>query len=668
MSDQLLFVLGLGSAHLLLAMAQASVLAWYYGIFGFPNLKSWAWSMVALGLGVCGSSLSFYLAVAGYEASSPVRLTSTWLAQAGTLASLGLLAAGTLELLHNRSAQRWPVWPIAALAGLLLTLPFAFQADSVTERLVLRVGVRYSLSCLGLLALAWLLRRQRNDAYRPLQHAFFVAALIQGVIVALFFAQLARYADLGGRMYTVLELLSMISIGAGMVLYLLEAEHTRGVRASADLHQLSHYDPATGLANQELLLELTRAALSDESGAALLVIDLDNFREIGDSLGRLQSSEVFREVAHRIKQVTPSRATVARLKHDSYAVLVTAADASSLKYIAEGIHSHLAPVMTIGARQLFLSATIGIAISPSDAGDPDGLLRAALLAVNEGKQKGRAQSRFYAPQLNELADQRLGLTAELREAVINKQFMLFYQPIFYANGRLLGFEALLRWQHPERGLLLPDAFMGMLLHAGIGAQVDRFVLAEALQQIKTWRLRTGLDLVVAVNLSATSFEQADFPDVLERMLNEMGVSATAIELEITESMALENLEQGLQVLTRLKGLGVRVSLDDFGTGYSSLSHLRMLPIQRIKIDRSFVRDVPFDRKDGAIVTALTALAHSLDLTVIAEGVESPEQRAFLDAQGVDFFQGYLLGRPQPVSDIDALLMKGARALKIVVNP
>jgi EAL domain-containing protein (putative c-di-GMP-specific phosphodiesterase class I) len=367
--------------------------------------------------------------------------------------------------------------------------------------------------------------------------------------------------------------------------------------------------------------------------------------------------ELFRELTRRLKSVLPAESTLARFKHDTFAAFLPGADAATLETVAQTLHQALAPEIRVGARRLFLTGSVGLALEPDDANGAERLLHAAQLAVHQGKSMGRGQSRFYAPDLNEKADQRLSLIAELRRALNEDQFLLHYQPIFDAAGKLHGFEALLRWQHPERGLLLPVDFVPVLESAGISGAVDLMVLRKAVGQIKLWRLRSGQDYAIAVNVSAESFQRPDFPKILQILLDEFGIAAKAVELEIVESMALENLELGLALLTQLRAMGVSVSLDDFGTGFSSLSHLRVLPVHRIKIDRSFVRDVNFDRKDAAIVSAIIELAHSLDLTVVAEGVETADQRAFLLAHGVDFLQGFLLASPMPAAEAEALILQ-----------
>ena len=450
-----------------------------------------------------------------------------------------------------------------------------------------------------------------------------------------------------------------------MVFWLLEHERSRGERASADLAKLRHYDSTTGLANSALMQHLLDGAIARESGCGLMVVDLDHFRTIGDSLSRDHTDELFREIAGRLASALPAGAQLARMKHDTFGVLISSPDVDVLEQIAQDIRVALVPALVIGERQLFLTGSIGIAIEPTDAQSAEGLMHAAQLALHQCKAIGRGQARFYAPELNELADRKLARIAELRHALNENQFELYYQSIFDCATKMVGFEALLRWRHPQRGLLAPAEVIPFLADAGIELAVDLYVLRKAVEQIKDWRLRSGFDYTIAINISAASLNEPDFPKKVARILEDLSVAASAIELEITESMAMENLDQAIKVLGQLRELGVSVALDDFGTGFSSLSHMRLLPIQRIKIDRTFVRDVVFDRKDGAIVAALIELAHSLELEVTAEGVENVDQREFLDGQGVDLLQGFLLAKPMSAADIEPLLQNRGRKLSVI---
>jgi diguanylate cyclase (GGDEF)-like protein len=665
MNDLLITFLGIGGAHMLAATAQAWVLFWFADAFKARHLKTFGWSMVTLAVAMTGFLGSFYFFNEPNSGSLWVKLLVSWITQFGFLSHYALLVLAVLETVSTRTISKRAALAGSSIAGLLLVLPFSMSPGAADERLFLRVGVHYCVGSLVYVGLAIIASKRTMIDSRALRNGFALGAALRVLSLGLFSYQFITNTRFGAPLVPLFDLGGTAALCSGMMLWLLEETRRKGMRASDDLARLTHYDSATGLANGELLQIVIREGIERVPQSALLVIDLDHFRNIGDSLRRDQANQVFREVAARIKSQLPTDATLARMKHDTFSVYAPSLDARACEQLASRIQTALAPEMLIEERQLFLTGSIGMALQPTDAASGEDLLKAAMLAVNQCKSLGRGQCRFYAPELNEQANRRLALTAELRRAVNEDQFVLHYQPIVDPSGKIVCFEALLRWNHPQRGLLMPAEFVGNLLPAGISGAVDRLVLRKAAETVKRWRLQYHQDFSVAVNISAASFQDLGFASHLTKLLNELALSATALEIEITESTALENIDLAMSVLAQLRGLGVRASLDDFGTGFSSLSHLRVLPISRIKIDRSFVRDIPSDRKDGAIVAALIELAHSLDLTVIAEGVETNEQRVFLDSHGVDLLQGYLLYRPKSAEEIDDVLQRGGKRLSVV---
>jgi diguanylate cyclase (GGDEF)-like protein len=666
-SEVQLFVFAMSFAQCVASAAMAWILFWYSKSLRLTNLDTWGLSFAALTLGTIFSVLNTYLITStNTPADSVPRLFASLAFQFFSFLSLGFLGAGALETIREKAAPRKWIAFACAVAAFAVVLPFSSGTEGARARWIIRIGTHYWVSSIVLGAIAVMLFSLKRRVFRFPAWGIGMASVTQLVVAAFFVVQIARSVGSFVWLAPMLDFAACVLIAAGIMVWLIEEERERGEAISADLARLTHFDSTTGLANGALLNLLTQEAIERKSGNSLLIIDLDHFRTISDSLGREQSDEVFREVAARLKTALPSRASLARLKHDTYAALIPDSQAFEAETYAQNVQGALAPEMAIAGRQLFLTGSIGIALEPNDAQTPDKLMRAAQLAVNQCKSLGRGQSRFYAPDLNELADQRLARIADLRHALNEHQFVLHYQPIFGAAHKLRGFEALLRWQHPERGLLMPTEFVPHLEAAGIAAAVDQLVLRTAIRQIKLWRA-SGMDYTVAINVSAASFQTTELPQKVSQQLAELGVSASAIELEITESAALAHLDQALSILTQLKGMGVAVALDDFGTGYSSLSHLRMLPIHRIKIDRTFVRDIPFDRKDGAIVAAVIELAHSLELSVTAEGIESTEQRDFLEAQGVDLMQGYLLGKPMSVAEIEQTVLLSSAKNVVLFN-
>lgn len=669
MSETDAFILALNFARFFTAGAAALLLLSFAKTMRAAVLGTWTLAMLALMASAFCSAVSFYLVL--YTRVAPtdlLRIVSSVLHQFFFFAHLSLLALGSLELIKDRVAvKRHYALVLSAVAALLLVLPFSLDATAASARWVLRIGGHYCAGAIAYVAVALLLRsliRRDKRALAP-QLAASVCGCLYALIVLQFTALVLGYAIQNAWIASALELLSALVLASGMVFWLLEHERSRSERASADLAKLRHYDATTGLANSALMHHLLDSAIARESGCGLMVVDLDHFRTIGDSLSREHTDALFREIADRLASALPAGAHLARIKHDTFGVLIGSADVEMLEQLAQDIRMALVPALVIGERQLFLTGSIGIAIEPTDAQTAEGLMHAAQLALHQCKAIGRGQARFYAPELNELADRKLARIAELRHALNENQFELHYQSIFDCATKMVGFEALLRWRHPQRGLLAPLEVIPFLADAGIELAVDLYVLRKAVEQIKDWRLRSGFDYTMAINISAASLNEPDFPKKVARILEDLSVSASAIELEITESMAMENLDQAIKVLGQLRELGVSVALDDFGTGFSSLSHMRLLPIQRIKIDRTFVRDVVFDRKDGAIVAALIELAHSLELKVTAEGVENVDQREFLDGQGVDYLQGFLLAKPMSAAEIEPLLQNRGRKLSVI---
>jgi len=660
MPDSLLLVLASIGAQAVIAAALFAVLFWYATAFEMPWLKIWAWSMAALLLSLLGTGVGFALAFDQQPVAAAPRLVAVFASQFGIFLHLALVAIGSTQFTGAARlvlTRKQAALLIAAILLLAAAVSFSFIASDrqMMQRLVARIGVHYSLSAAVLWIVVLRLRRVKSSTSSVLRGSFIAAAFLQSLILIIFLFQLYTGKSLGGRIFPFVDLLTLVAIAFGLVFWLLHLERGNVNIARSEVSRLSHFDPLTGIANQDYLMDLADATIRKGTANALLIIDLDHFRALGDALGRAQASGLIQAIAQRIGRCASSQSVFARLKHDTFAILQPNAETVDLDGLADQIHSVLAPPFHVKQRQLYLTASIGIALFPADAVDADGLLRAALLAVNQGKTLGRGQTRFYASSLNTAADMRLGLLAELRQALNQDEFVLHYQPIFKQDGSLTGFEALLRWQHPARGLLAPDQFIELLQAAAIYGAVDRLVLRRSLAMLKGWRECFEIPLTIAVNIGASSFQSADFVVSVQRMLNEFSVPASALTLEITESTMLDDIERALEVFTQLKKLGVQVALDDFGTGYSSLSHLRSLPISHVKIDRSFVQDLPTDAKSAAIVAAIIQLCHKLGLSVVAEGIETRAQQQCLVEESVDYLQGFLLGSPMPAEDIEVLL-------------
>ncbi|MGH8724826.1 MAG: putative bifunctional diguanylate cyclase/phosphodiesterase, partial [Burkholderiales bacterium] len=429
-------------------------------------------------------------------------------------------------------------------------------------------------------------------------------------------------------------------------------------QAQARAQHLADHDALTGLPNRRLLEDrLTQAlALSyrNRKNTAVMFVDLDRFKYINDSLGHAVGDAVLREVAGRLVRQLRVGDTICRIGGDEFVVVLPEAKRSSdVAHVAQKVIEQLSQPVTVEERELVVTCSIGIAVYPDDGRDAESLIRNADAAMYHAKELGRANYQFFTEQMNQAASRRLALESDLRRALGKDELRVHYQPIVdAASGRIAAHEALARWQHPERGLVHPGEFIQLAEETGIILKLGEWVLRESCRWNTFIGARSddGGGLQIAVNLSARQFNDPQLPRVVARALKETGLPPRLLELEITESTAMQQTDVTLRTLKKLKSLGVTIAIDDFGTGYSSLSYLRRFPVDKVKIDRSFVAEVPADRDQGAIVSAIIALAHALQIRVVAEGVETEAQREFLKGCGCDFIQGYLVGRP---ADADA---------------
>lgn len=423
--------------------------------------------------------------------------------------------------------------------------------------------------------------------------------------------------------------------------------------AEEQVHLLAYYDKLTQLPNRTLLGDLLTSTLTSAGAAnksvAILFVDLDRFKNINDSLGHSVGDQVLQEAAERIKQCVRDEDIVARIGGDEFLIALpklegkTEAAAAAdrlLRRMAVSIPSH--------GRLFTISCSIGISMFPEHGADYETLIRKADAAMYCAKEDGRNRYRFFTEEMNVAVSEQLTVENGLRSALENGEFYLEYQPqICIATGEVNGLEALLRWKHPEIGLIAPSTFIRVAENSGLILPIGEWVLRTACRQARRWREEHALDLPIAVNVSAVQFRQEGFCEVIRKILLETGVAPRSLELELTESLLLSNEDVMFEVLRELKAMGVRLAIDDFGTGYSSLSYLRQFPVSKLKIDRSFIRDVAANADDAAITTAIISMGRNLNLRVIAEGVETEEQLSFLRARRCDDVQGYYLSRPLP---------------------
>lgn len=425
--------------------------------------------------------------------------------------------------------------------------------------------------------------------------------------------------------------------------------------------QLTH-DALTGLPNRTLIIGKLQDAMSNaRMGAgqvAVHVLDVDFFKKINDTFGHNQGDEVLRECVQRLTAILPAGDTLARHGGDEFIIVQNnVAGVEQAAALADELLTAMRRPFRIHDHDVFLSASIGLVLFPDDDITEDGLLQKANVAMSSAKKDGRDSYRFYTPDMDERLRARLKLEGYLHNAVENEELLLHYQPkVCFATQRIVGVEALVRWNHPKLGLVQPGQFIPVAEESGLIAEIGLWVLQEACTQIGKWQAQGLPPLRVSVNLSARQFQQLDLPIRIQQVLNDTGLDPKYLELELTESTVMRDTEAAIAALKSLKELGVWLSIDDFGTGYSSLSYLKQFPIDVLKIDRSFVKDVITDPDDAAIARAIVALAHGMDLAVLAEGVETLQQAQFLHANGCNDMQGFYFSRPLLPEDFSALFL------------
>jgi diguanylate cyclase (GGDEF)-like protein len=429
--------------------------------------------------------------------------------------------------------------------------------------------------------------------------------------------------------------------------------------ANRELAQLALHDNLTRLPNRILLEDRLDQAINkasrENSKFALMFMDLDGFKAVNDAFGHHIGDSLLIAVTERMKEIVQGHHTLARLGGDEFVLLIEIEDPNDAATVADALVKAVERPFDISRYELVVSLSIGIAVFPGDGIDERELMFNADAAMYHTKNNGRNGHSFFQPSMNTIAQNQLQLINDLWLAKDNNELRLFYQPKFCApRGPIIGFEALLRWQHPRRGLLAPDVFLPLAEKTGLIVTMGNWVIDEACRQLREWHLQGNTDWSVAVNLSALQFEQAGLVETVVNALETHRIPPELLTLEVTETTAMRNPDESVRILTELTELGVKASIDDFGTGYSSLLYLKRLPASELKIDRAFVNELQAQTEDATIVTAIVALAQTLNLKVVAEGVETAEQQQFLTGLGCNTLQGYLLGRPVPPDQVPDL--------------
>ncbi len=468
-----------------------------------------------------------------------------------------------------------------------------------------------------------------------------------------------------GSLYTVVQTVTpMVDADKGVTHFVVVHEDiTERKQAEERIRFLSHYDNLTGLPNRTLFRERLRQAVgrceANFESLALLFLDLDHFNRVNDTLGHDVGDRLLVQLVERLNSAARSADTVARIGGAEFAVVQTdLAGSEAAAALARRLIAAISEPFRIEEHEIHLGASVGISIYPNDAIDPDHLIKNADMAMYRAVREVPNGFRFFSNEMNEETRARLAMERDLRRALGRSEFMLHYQPFVEAeSGRIVGLEALVRWEHPEQGMIGPGRFIPLAEETGLIVPLGEWVLREACRQVRHW-LDKGLPVVpVSVNLSAQQLRQPDVVGLVRGIMDEYEVDGSLIELELTESSVMQDAGSAEKILTALAESGISLAIDDFGTGYSSLSYLKRFPVHKLKVDQSFVRDLTIDPNDAEIARAIIALGHSLGLRVVSEGVETVDQLRYLRSQGCDLIQGFLFSRPIPASEVMDLIQR-----------
>jgi diguanylate cyclase (GGDEF)-like protein len=653
----------------------AAVLRVLHRLYRRGYLAKWAWSWTAL-------FLYFVLAAASQllrESRPAASLAAAALALVAGLCQAVWLLLGTQEITQGEAAlttkDRRLLFGLVGIGVALIALAVSSGNSGPSQQFILNsfrallVGAVFVISAVALWRFsAW----NHGVGRRLVSMAFLVYGLHQLQYFGLVLFSLIRHTH---TFYSIFigfaEVVLQFIAGLGVVIWFLEEEREGVVMASRQIEHLAYHDPLTGLPNRKLFLDRLRQELSAAprrgTKLAVMFLDLDRFKVINDSLGHSHGDELLYHVAQRLTEAVRRVDTVARLGGDEFTLLLLdLTRTEDARQVGEKVLQSLRRPFQLHGHEIYVSTSIGLSIYPQDGVEAEILLKNADIAMYQAKDKGRDNLQLYSPTMSAVALERLDLESDLRRALANNEFELYFQPILdLEKNRFDGVEALIRWRHPARGQLLPSQFLSLSEMIGMSYELDLWVLENACQTVQGLHRDGWSSLRVAVNLSARAFHHPDLVRQVEGICSRTKFPPPLLELEITENLAMQNVEATLNALRGLKELGVKISIDDFGIGYSSLSYLRTFPLDTVKIDQSFIRDLTVDAGDTAIARAIIAIAHSLGLMVVAEGVEDTEQLEILRQERCHRVQGFLFSRPiaaQPLAEFLAEKEKAPIAL------
>ncbi|HEX8724059.1 MAG TPA: EAL domain-containing protein [Gemmatimonadaceae bacterium] len=663
------------------ALIAAAIFGGFYREYKRTFLRDWALSWSALCVALVGSAAGVAFADTLPLDNLLVLGVALLTGAAGYLEVVWLLVgSGDLMGMSPLSrAERRGFLFITAVGGAALALVHATDPTGEPVRFMFRTGVRGVVVGFAFLIAAlhvWRGAGVRGIGRRIVSGAFALFGISQFMLPA--FQALVGPGDVQHHNFLLslgfAEFVLLFAMGLGVVIWLLEEQHAAATANAAQVHRLALHDPLTGLPNRKLFLDHLNMAIPgarrSKAKLAVLFVDLDRFKVVNDSLGHAAGDKLLQIVAGRLRTALRESDTVARMGGDEFTVLApTAHTVEDAIGVARKVRDAVKEIITIEGRELFVTASIGIGLYPDDGADAGTLLKNADAAMYRAKAQGPDLFQLYTSEMNAHAIEQLALESALRRGVENLEFLMHYQPIVRTtDGGVCCMEAMLRWRHPVLGLVRPEQFLRLAESTGMIVPIGEWALRTACQQLAEWRAEGYYELRMAVNLSMRQVQQPGLADLVRSTLDEFGLPPSALELEINETSATESGADAVRRLAELKALGVGISIDDFGTGYSSLQSLRTFPVDALKIDTSFTRNLVRDANDTAIAVAVIALARSLGLKVVAEGVEHPTQLDFLYAQQCEAWQGYLCSAPLDPAAAKQVLRRMTTAGARVLSP
>ncbi len=648
--------------HLIGPFAVALLLFQLYRSFRSTYLVQWTLSFLALTL----FHFAIAMVVIGTEGVVPHRPTLMVASVAGAAAAylqLAWMVWGSIEIAKRKTLRIQDSRRLLLLLGVAGiasgSIPFILGQDSAIHRFFF-MALHSLAAAVVFIACGIGIRRLRGAGFTIPMIAFSIYGLVQlDVFILLMRSLINRATPTPLFMIGVADVSASAVVVLGIVLTVLEDQHEAGIQVTSQVEKLAYYDTLTGLPNRTLFTDRLTVALAHAQRhkykLAVLFLDIDRFKQINDSLGHTVGDRLLKIVSSRIQGAIRDEDTVARFGGDEFTILIhIIGKVEDAGKVAQKVLDALKVPIAVDEREFVITSSVGISIFPNDGPDGETLIRNADTSMYRAKDLGRNTLQYYAATMNHKALEALEVENGIRRALTQGEFTLYYQPLIdMTTGSVFGLEALIRWNHPELGLLRPDRFIPAAEQSGLIVSIDRWVLKEACMQAAEWH-RQGHKLVMAVNLSGRQFGDPNLTDHVREALETAGLRPQFLELEITEHSAMENVEKAITTLQAVKALGVRIAIDDFGTGYSCLSYLKHFPIDTLKLDGSFVRDLA-SPEDAQIALGVIALAHSLKLKVIAEGVETISQLNFLREHACDRLQGYLFSRPMPPANFDRFM-------------